>query len=461
MDILSGLSQSQQFSLQMTPQIQLALKFLQLGSVELNDLINKEILENPALERDSEDEAPLPSSKALTTSEQGSSTDSASTPQTLYGQESERFITDEKQEGREQSVPQGTTLSEFILSQVRFLNLTGEQQSLVYFIVGNLDANGYLDVSNEYIQHVMDVSREAVEDALGIVQSLEPSGIGARTIAESLLIQLDRLGRADQLEGRIMKYHADLLKNAQLKEIAKRESVSVQAVKEAISFMSKLEPYPGRSYTHEIAPYIVPDIYVTHLDGEYIVTLNEKYIPRLRMSAGYQDLLNNKTMLDRKSKRYVIERARSASWIMRCLYQRNATLLKVVKAITRYQRELLEHGVEKLRPLVLREIAQEVGIHESTVSRAIANKYIETPRGVFDLKSFFTHRVKESLGEVSSVAIKELIKKIISAENPEEPLSDKKIAQSLSQKSVAIARRTVAKYREALGVPSYKERRVQ
>ncbi len=294
---------------------------------------------------------------------------------------------------------------------------------------------------------------------MNIVKTLEPAGVGARNLQECLMFQLERIEKHHELEGIIVTQHLDKVEKRRLDLIAKEESCSIEQVKDAINIIRMLEPWPGRQFVDDSTRYIVPDIYVSKIGKDYVISLNDDGIPKLRVSPYYMNLMKESAIGDKDSRTYIQERVKSATWLIRSIHQRQQTIYKVTEAIISRQKDFLDSGIDHLKPLVLKEIADQIGMHESTVSRVTTNKYVHTPQGVFELKFFFTNGIKTDSGEISSSSLKERIKNLIAAEPENSPLSDQQIAEVLKESKISIARRTVAKYRESLGIPSSSQRR--
>jgi len=319
------------------------------------------------------------------------------------------------------------------------------------YIVGSLDDRGYLTIDLAEIQNVFRVSADKAREALDLVQSMDPPGIAARDLPECLLLQLAARGMADSLVATILRQHFKELMQRKYQEIARKLKLPVEDVQEAARFIGELDPKPGLELSSEEPHYIIPDLLVEEVDGEYVIYLNDRHLPRLRIAENYKEYLggNNK----KETKEYIQGRLNQAQWLIRTVEQRRSTMVKVMAAIIEEQREFFDKGPQALKPLTLQQIAGKIGMHESTVSRVTNNKTVQTPRGIFQLKYFFSSSLSTEDGdEVSAKAAKSLIQEIVSKEDPRHPLSDQKIADMLRQKGLMIARRTVAKYREQLGV---------
>jgi RNA polymerase sigma-54 factor len=359
----------------------------------------------------------------------------------------------------EATLTKGESLVEHVVAQLRLAEFERSDEEIAAHIIGNLDKDGYLCATFEEIAAECDVPVEEAERVVRSIQQLDPPGIAARDLAECLLIQLDQIGLENGLESRLVRNHLDKLENRKYDQIAKAEGVPVEDVYKAITTIQQLEPRPGRPFADDSVRYIVPDIYVYKVGKEYVISLNEDGLPRLRVNPFYLELLRQEGADNVPNKTYLTERLKAASWLIKSIHQRQNTIYRVTESIVKFQRDFLDHGIDKLRPLVLKEVADDIEMHESTVSRVTTNKYVHTPQGVFELKFFFTSGIKTAEGSVSSSSIKERIKNIIAAEKPDQPISDQEIAEILAKENVDIARRTVAKYREGLGILSSSKRK--
>jgi RNA polymerase sigma-54 factor len=324
-------------------------------------------------------------------------------------------------------------------------------------VIGNLNKDGYFCGTYEEVVQACNCTEAQVEEAMEELKSLDPPGIGARDLRECLLFQLEAHGRKDSLTYKVTSEHLGLLEKRKYDQIAKIESVAVEQVYAAITEIQSLDPRPASRFADDTIRYIIPDIYVYRDKNDYVVSLNEDGMPKLRVSPYYLDVLRNG---DKDSSRaYLNERFKAASWLIKSIHQRQQTIYRVTQSIVKFQREFLDHGIHRLKPLVLKDVADDIEMHESTVSRVTTNKYVHTPQGVFELKFFFTTGISSGSGEVSSSAIKERIRQIIAAEPPKRPISDQAIVDALAEENVKIARRTVAKYRESLGILSSSKRK--
>jgi RNA polymerase sigma-54 factor len=483
------LSQKLSQSLVMTPQLQQAIKLLQLGRLEYLEVLEKELLENPVLEvaPDAFDGGGFDGGgfeaqpERQSSSEQNNSESNNSQPETeIKFLDSDGFdpselglgysgtgstgskrtsFDDEERPSLEATLSSPEGLSSHLLWQLRTSDLQLNDLVIAEHIIGNLDRNGYLTCSTEEISQAGPFLLDEVERVLSKIQSLDPPGIAARDLRECLLIQLDNMGLRESLTGRIVDQHLAHLENRRYDAVARAEGIPVEEVFEAIKIIQRLEPRPGRPFIDDAPIYIVPDVYVRKVGDNYVITLNENGIPRLRLSQQYLEMLSASKGKNQPDKDYLQDRIRSASWLIKSVHQRQQTIFKVTESIMRFQRDFLEHGVSALHPLVLRDIAADVSMHESTISRVTTNKYVHTPQGVYELKFFFSSGLKSGAGEVSSESVKDRIRDMVAKENPKKPLSDQAIVAALRAEGIDIARRTVAKYREMMNVLSSSRRK--
>ena len=468
-------------SLLMTPQLQQAIKLLQLGRLEYIEAIEKELLENPILEEIKEDhdgerhqdqdmssvnhENFSNGAEYEKSVEQNSSNpidwedylESLSDPR---GAASPKGLIDfDNRPSLDSIADTSEDLQSHLLSQLRFIDADLLQKGILLQFIGNLDKNGYLCISYEEIAEECNCTLEEVQSAADLLHSLDPVGVGARDMKECLLIQLEHKGLSGGLTEKIIKLHLSKLENRKYDLIAKEEGVELKDVYTSVTTIQSLDPRPARQFTEDATRYIVPDIYISKVGKEYVITLNDDGMPRLVVSPYYLELLKKKDETSKEQRNYLNEKLKAASWLIKSIYQRQQTIYKVTESIVKYQREFLEYGIDRLKPLVLKEVANDIGMHESTVSRVTTNKYVHTPQGVFELKYFFTSGIKTAEGDISSSSIKEKIKSLIAAEDPAKPLSDQQIVETFQAENVTIARRTVAKYRESLGILSSSRRK--
>jgi RNA polymerase sigma-54 factor len=446
----------------MTPKLQQAIKLLQVPALELQQILKHEMMINPLLEeadevddRTGDDNAPEASREdegEFKTSEEEIDWD--------------RYLKDGFEMGTRASgefeEPDGfyervavvrSTLTEHLMSQLRMATASDEDLRIGEFIIGSLDKDGFLTISVEEIAKLLSVDEEKVLKLLSVIKTFDPPGVAAQDRRESLLMQLDQMGLRDSLAATLVADYFDDLLQKRYPEIAKKLRKTVRDVQAAAEVIGKLDPRPGTRYSSEEPRYIVPDLMVEKVDDDYVVQINDRSVPRLRINRTYRDILSSARGKNKEEHDYVVDKLNSARWLIRTIDQRRRTMIKVMRAILEVQRDFFEKGIQHLKPLTLQQIAEKVGMHESTVSRVTNNKYAQTPRGVFELKAFFSTGLKTDNGEIaSSKKIKARIKDLIGNENKRKPLSDQEIAEVLKEDGFLVARRTVAKYRDRLGI---------
>ncbi|HEX9700509.1 MAG TPA: RNA polymerase factor sigma-54 [Acidobacteriota bacterium] len=471
------LSPRLQQRLVMTPALQMAIKLLQLNKLELEDVLQQEMVENPMLEeRDERDERGLDATSEPDGAEPAA-TEAEEAPEDVNsfdeiniesyfqdyydaqpGNPSMREERDEVQ--LENTLAARPTMEEQLLWQLEMTDAADLEMEIGRAIIGNIDEEGYLTASLEELAGMGDWSVEAVEKTLERVQRLDPPGVAARDLRECLLLQLRQLGDTHSLAYRIVDEHLDLLTARNYSEIARRCSVRAKEVEAAVEVIQRLNPRPGSVYETEPSRYIVPDVTVVKDGDIYRIVLNEDGLPKLRISRLYRQMLHSPDSLSKEAADYLQAKLRSALWLIKSYGQRQQTIRRVAESIVQHQRAFFDDGVGALRPLVLRDVADDIEMHESTVSRVVNGKFIHTPQGIYEMKFFFHSALGHSSGnDVSSVSVKEKIRKLIAVEDSRKPLSDAKIAAALKNGGLRIARRTVAKYREELGIAASKARR--
>jgi RNA polymerase sigma-54 factor len=339
---------------------------------------------------------------------------------------------------------------------------SAEEERIGSLIIGNLNRDGYMEISVEELAEMSGSPEEKAQEVLEMMQTFDPVGVCARDLRECLLIQARYLEVADSLVLDIIGKCLTPLENRNFKAICKTVKASIEEVTRAINVIQSLEPKPGRQYSDEEPQYITPDIYVHKLGDEFVIWINDDGLPKLRVSNFYRDALKGGKKLPDKARDYVQEKMRSAAWLIRSIHQRQKTIYRVMESILKFQRDFFENGISHLKPLVLREVAEDIGMHESTISRVTTNKYTHTPQGIFELKYFFNSSIQRVHGEaIASASVQDKIRQIIDSENPRKPFSDDKIAKMLKASNINIARRTVAKYREMMKVlPSNKRKQL-
>ena len=361
----------------------------------------------------------------------------------------------------ESVIPTKGDLYSHLLFQLDMSHLSERQKQIGIQIIGNLDEDGYLKSGVEEIAQLVGCGEPDVLETLGFIQHFDPIGVAARDTRECLLIQARFLNLGGTVVEKIIQDHMDKLENKRYDLIVRSLSIPLEEVLAAINVITRFEPKPGRQYSEEQAIYISPDIYVFKVGDDYEISLNEDGLPKLRINSYYRDILSGRSNLGEEAKQYIQEKLKSAAWLIKSIHQRQRTIYRVTSSIFRFQRDFLERGISYLKPLVLRDVAEDIHMHESTISRVTTNKYVHTPQGVFELKFFFNSAIQCLDGEsVSSESVKEHLKAIIKTENKAKPYSDQEVAELLRKVNIDVARRTVAKYRETLGIlPSRKRRK--
>ena len=457
----------------LTPSLQQAIKLLPMSTLELSDLLNQEMVENPMLEEvPTEDLQPV---EAAQTQERIDPEQQANKTDTWDDQDYEYFFGDYLDDGYRARAPQEvkelppientlsttSSLSDHLMWQLSMQADDAVSREIGAAIIGNLDDDGALVASFEELASMGPWAVGDVERGLRLVQSFDPTGVAARDLQECLLLQLRHLGLGGGPTEQIVTDHLRLLQNHQVPEIARKMGMTIDELKEHIEIIRHLDPKPGSRYNPGQSQYVIPDVYVVKVEGQYVAMLNDDGLPQMRISPVYRRLLDKGTENTDETRAYVKDKFRSALWLIKSVEQRQKTIHKVANSIINFQRDFLDHGIEHLRPLVLRDVANDIGMHESTVSRVVTNKYMHTPQGVFEMKYFFHSGISSQYGEsVSSVTIKQRIRKIIENEDPRKPLSDSKIVSILQREGLELARRTIAKYREELKISTSNQRKV-
>lgn len=360
---------------------------------------------------------------------------------------------EEKRRFLENSITREETLQEHLQNQLMLNGMSADDKNIGETIIGSLDENGWLQNSVEEVAVETKTTPDQVAKILSLIQTFHPVGVGARNLKECLLIQVERLGVSTLLIKELIENHLDAIAHKQFLQIAKTLNTAVEEVQHAAALISTLDPKPGRMFDENRTQYVIPDVIVKKTGEKYVVILNDDNVPHLRISRLYRNLMNEKDMAAETTD-YVKDRVKSGMWFIKNIQQRQQTVFNIATDIVNTQKEFLDNGINFLKPLAMKEVADRIGIHESTVSRAIANKYMETPQGVFQMKYFFTRGIETQSGEdVSSSNVKNRIEELIKGENPSHPLSDQKIIQLLGNEGINIARRTIAKYRAELNIP--------
>src|SRR5216684_714134 len=470
----------------MTPLLQQAIQLLQLSTLELEQVVRKELEDNPLLEevqqetQDVDADAPAPSEPGVTelpvepvpaepVSKETTSVDGERADELPFDLTSAVF--DEPDERTPVSMEEreelpfenlgrtGTSLDEHLNEQLRWATDDPRTVAIGEAIIGNLDDDGYLRAEVEEIAVGMGASPDEVEKVLRLVQGFDPTGVAARSVRECLLLQFTADAEPDPISVEIVEKHFEDLERRRYAEIARALKQPLDRVMESIEEIQGLEPKPGRRFAASDQRYIAPDVSIHKVGDDYVVVLNEEGIPRLRVNALYRSLLRRS---GDEARLYVEQKLRSAVWLIKSVEQRQRTLRKVTQSLVKFQRDFLDRGVAHLRPLALRDVGEDIRMHESTISRVTTNKYVETPQGLFELKFFFHSGIASGDGEmVSSVSVKKMIQDLLANEDAVKPLSDQEVAGILKGRGLTIARRTVAKYREELGIVPSHQRRLQ
>jgi len=462
--------QTQKFIL--APQMRLAIHMLHLPLIEFKTFLKNQIVENPVFEELDEnlrDEKPDSDDTLL--NENSSDTDenrkdeidklmdlSEPASEIVENRQYDEGQ-DEEYKYREGVAARSGTLYDHLLMQLGVFSRSDIEQTIGEVILGNIDKNGYLEITLDEIAYNLNAERKNVEKTLSLIQGFSPSGVGARNLSECLLLQLKQKGRDNSLAAKIAKTHLADLEKKKFKKIAKDIGISIGEIKNALSEISHLEPKPGRSFDNECSRYTTPDVLLHTTKNGYRIEMNTTGLPRLRISSRYKKLLKNKTTTE-ETRQYIRKKLEQASWLIKAAEQRNSTIKNIVEYVIKVQGDSLDNNLTSIKPLTLKEVAEATGVSVSTASRIVSNKHINTPHGIFALKRFFCGEIKQDNGEmISSQNIKVRIKELVSAEETSKPLSDESIIKMLRREDINIARRTVAKYREQLKIPPSNQRR--
>ncbi|HXH38645.1 MAG TPA: RNA polymerase factor sigma-54 [Thermoanaerobaculia bacterium] len=464
----------------MTPSLQQAIKLLQLSKLELQEVLNQELLENPLLEESAEEakqeDAEAEAQEKTQTEEEAKAAEPPKTEEKdsfdeidydAYFQDyieygyNPRMGEEHEEFPIENTLTRPPNLTDHLAWQLGMSDASPTVKEIGAFIIGNIDEDGYLRATTEEIVAAGPYDPADVDKAIEAIQSLDPIGVGARDLRECLLLQLEFLEVDNPMVESIVRDHWDLFMQRHFAQIAKALGVDMKTLEGVVEIIKHLDPKPGRKYSNERAIYVEPDVYIQKVGDEYVIVLNEDGMPKLRINGSYRNMLNSMdSKSDGETVNYIKDKIRSAVWLIKSLDQRQRTIYKVAESIVKHQREFLEKGIDYLRPLVLRDVADDIQMHESTVSRVVSNKYMHTPRGLFLMKYFFHSGIDSDTGEdISSLTVKKKIQGFIDGEDPRKPLSDSKIMKILNDEGINIARRTVAKYRDELNIPSSTDRK--
>jgi RNA polymerase sigma-54 factor len=467
-------------SLVVTPQLQQAIKLLQLSQLELSALIEKELLENPVLEEsDSTTEEPEQEKSHAEEHEEAKvedrghehsideignkdgelkepvnfDWDSYLDTYNEPGMGTPKEIKTEETFSFENVMRQTESLQDHLLWQLHLSTFTERENEIGTEIIGNINEDGYLQASVQEIASKAGSTEAEAEAMLAKVQTFDPIGVAARDIQECLILQAKKLGADVSLIERAIRDNLPDLEKHDHSALAKKLDIPLQKAKEIAHTISEFEPKPGRPFSKEEPQYIVPDVYVQKVGNEYVVTLNEDGMPKLKVSNFYRRALMRGSTVGDHTKEYIQERMRAAMWLIKSIHQRQRTLFRVSSSIVKFQKDFFENGMANLKPLVLKDVADDIEMHESTISRVTTNKFMHTSRGIFELKFFFNSGIQQlEGGGVASEAVKSMIEKLIKGEDAKSPLSDREIVDILKQRNIDIARRTVAKYREIMNI---------
>ena len=475
-----GLYLSQKMALQqmLAPQLQQSLALLQAPLMELQALVNQELEQNPVLEENPElelaqkepdgefDAEEYPQDPAAPDAEWESQIERL----TQLDQEWKDYFSEtalpsvrhskddeERRQHMFDSLTTSTSLQEELRDQVRLSDLDASHYDLADMLIGNIDEGGFLKASTNELIFSTNAPKETIERVVELIQSFDPPGVGARDLRECLMLQLERIGKQQSLEYRILDRCFPLLGKRKFPDIARDLGQSLDAVVQAAKRISHLNPRPGGAFRGDTETYVTPEVFITRAeDGEYQISVNNDHIPRIRISNTYKDLLSTSSSAT-DLKEYIREKIRSGKFLIKSIDQRQQTITKIAHEILRRQRDFFDHGITHLKPMTMMQVAEQVGVHETTVSRAVSGKYLECTQGLFELKFFFTSGIQTASGEdVSNASVKDLINDMVRDENPSKPLSDDQIVKLLMGKEIKIARRTVAKYRGELNIlPSH------
>ena len=462
-----ALSQQQRLQMVLAPQLRQSLEMLQLPIMDLRTMIQQEIEQNPTIEEQPIDNEPIEIEPGDGETEKAEAMDFDKEFEALSHLDEEwreyffqnleiqpySSDADERRQFLLDSLPQRQSLQEHLLEQLQLTELEDEDHRLGEMIIGSIDDDGYLTGTLEELETTSNADLQRLEDILHLIQDFHPTGVGARDLRECLMLQLARLGKRDTLVETLVDKHLDKLGARRLTDLAKQLKISPEELLEATAFIATLDPKPGRIYSDEVATYVVAEIVVKKVEGKYIVIMDDDQLPHIRISRHYRRLLQAADSSD-EVKEYVRDRIRAGAFLIKSIHQRQKTIFRIATEIVNRQVAFLDQGVSHLKPLTMAEIANAVEVHETTVSRAVNGKYMRTPRGIFEMKYFFTPGIKTADGSsVSNKTVKDMIATMVTEEDPAKPLSDQVILKKLDEEGIKIARRTIAKYRLVLKIP--------
>jgi RNA polymerase sigma-54 factor len=474
---VQGMQQRQSFALQqvLSPQLQQSLLILQTPLLELRNLVQQEMETNPVLEELPEDPAADDRGELETSADENFKNEfeklasldeewrdymAQSAGSSLDGRRGSKEA-DEKRQFLFDSIPVQETLQQNLIAQLNQTALDAGDRKVAELIIGNIDDDGFLRSTPEEMALNSGIPQSDFERGLGLIQTFYPAGVGARDLRECLLIQLRRQGKEDSLEFTVVSDHMEELGKHRFPDIARRMAISVEEVQKAADNIARLNPRPGQVFAAAPQNYVLPDVIVEKVDGEYQISLNNEQIPHLRISNLYKDIIASGDRQTSDVKDYIRDKIRSGKFLIRSIHQRQQTILNIAQQIVSRQRDFLEHGASHLKPMTMADVADAVGVHETTVSRAVSGKYMATPQGVLEMKYFFTSGYQTATGEsLSNTSVKQAILDLVKHESGSAPLSDHEIVEILGERGIPIARRTVAKYRSELNIlPSHMRRK--
>lgn len=459
----------------LTPQLQQAIKLLQMPQLELAQVLNQELVDNPFLEESIEEpeaEAYPGEEPPAAVPEDNSDTEISFDKLTSFGVDD--YFDERSSDGRdlgyfspgideqpsyELFYSKKPDLYDHLLWQLRLCNADDRVRITAEAVIGNIDEDGYLRVPDEELASVLKTDNETVGEAVALVQSFDPPGVGARNLRECLLLQLDSLDLGGTLVGKIVRDHMDCLERKKYGQLAKLSGALPDEIMAAVKIVEGLEPRPGRIFSSTDTNYVAPDVYISKTDEGYQILLNEDGMPKLVLNSGYRKLLSKKDMFTKEEVEFLREKLKRATELIKSLDQRNKTIYKVSASILKFQLDFFDRGMQHLKPLNLKDIATDIGMHESTISRVTSNKFLACDHGVYSFRFFFSSAIQSESGDISSTLVKDLIKKTITGEESRHPLSDQMIVEKLKGQNISIARRTVAKYREELKIPPQNQRK--
>ena len=455
-----GLNVEQVQKLVMTPELRQAITILQLPALELGHYIEQQLQENPFLEI--REEEPELVSTAQETADRGEKKEYDSDWEDYFQDSSDLGFVQWEEEKQvfpfDNIASNPPSLADHLLFQLHLA--TGDERLRVIgeYLIGNIDEQGYLRVSLEEVASGVGASLDEVERALALIHTFDPPGVGARSLQECLLIQVEQAGIQDDLLVKVINNHLEDLAKGKVGRMSQVLGVSVQEIQRVADVIKTLEPKPGRMYgTTGTVRHIVPDVTLEKVGNDYVIIINDAFLPRLAVNSAYRSALSKES--DLETRNFVENKLNAAVWLIRSIEQRRLTLYKVASCLVELQRDFLDYGVKYLKPLNLKKVAEMIGLHESTVSRATANKYVQTPQGVFEMKFFFSSGLAGKDGrKTSAESVKKMLEELIAGENPKNPLNDQQIAEYFQRQGVRISRRTVAKYRGELGIPPIRQR---